>query len=164
MDTSKAAAITNAPVTPSSTPVRRSTPVGAPAQARPSETGSGRDLSVDSGDSVELSPQGKAMAGWLAARQAKSGEAPKAVLPSTPEEFLHAVDDQEKTLAAQEKVVKALRKKEEEAIKGKGELTEYEKTRLARLDQIQLLIDQGKYQVDNFMVDRVAVDLAKLMV
>ena len=41
--------------------------------------------------------------------------------------------------------------------------SEYEKARMAKLDHIKLLIDEGKLHVDNFMVDRIAVELARYM-
>lgn len=161
MDAGKAAAVTSASMTPPSAPVRRTTSneavkgyQGSKAPIR--ESGSE--------DTVELSPQGRMMAERLA-QKAPAGQQPEqGNVAATAEQMASDANDKARIAEEQQKILDELRKKEEAALKGRTELTDYEKKRMARLDQIQLMIDQGKYQVDNFIVDRVAVDLAKLMV
>lgn len=164
MDAGKASSVGAGSMTPSSTPVRR-TANTLEGKYRPEVRSTQNDGNKDA-DTVELSSQGKLMAD-LMARQNRAAEGRAEQGATDPEgkasQKLDPVQ-RDKILADQQKLLQELRKKEEDALKGKGELTDYEKNRMARLDQIQLMIDQGKYQVDNFIVDRVAVDLAKLMV
>ncbi|MEN9354813.1 MAG: hypothetical protein RL318_2138 [Fibrobacterota bacterium] len=164
MDAGKTAAVGSGSMTPASTPVRRGASVEA--NGKSSQTSRVVAEGTDGGDTVQLSSQGKHMAN-LMARQAKTSEGDAQSLRNGALESPSAEEmTQSKAMIqeAQAKVLEQLRQKEMAAIEGKGELTDYEKNRMAKLDQIQLLIDQGKYQVDNFIVDRVAVELARMMV
>lgn len=170
MDAGKAAAVTSASMAPPSAPVRRT----APSEAVKGYQGSKSPVRESGAeDTVELSTQGRMMAQKLSQPQTSQQQAAQAGAKQAPVEggtaaTTEALTSQTKekirVASEQQKILDELRKKEEAALEGRTNLTDYEKSRMARLDQIQLMIDQGKYQVDNFIVDRVAVDLAKLMV
>lgn len=172
MDAGKAAAVTSASMAPPSAPVRRT----APSEAVKGYQGSMTPVRESGAeDTVELSTQGRMMAQKLSQPQAspqqaaqagsKGSQAPvEGGSAATTEALTSQTKEKVRVASEQQKVLDELRKKEEAALEGRTNLTDYEKARMARLDQIQLMIDQGKYQVDNFIVDRVAVDLAKLMV
>lgn len=164
MDAGKAAAVTSASMAPPSAPVRRAAPNEA---AKGYQAVKAQVREPGSEDTVELSPQGRMMAERLAQKpspQSTEAKLGQGGVAATTERMAAETKDKVRVAEEQQKVLDELRKKEEAALKGRTELTDFEKARMARLDQIQLMIDQGKYQVDNFIVDRVAVDLAKLMV
>lgn len=173
MDAGKAAAVTSASMAPPSAPVRRA----APSEAAKGYQGSKTPVRESGAeDTVELSTQGRMMAQKLAQPQTPPQPAAQAAgskpsqgpveggTAASTEKLTTQAKEKLRVASEQQKVLDELRKKEEAALEGRTNLTDYEKSRMARLDQIQLMIDQGKYQVDNFIVDRVAVDLAKLMV
>lgn len=166
MDAGKTAAVGPSSMTPASTPVRRGASAEVTGKTGPVGQFATTEGMTDGGDTVQLSTQGKQMA-TLMARQARAEGKAEGTLAGPMEASIDSEQMAQDKLSiqdAQTKLVQKLREKEMAAVEGKGELTDYEKNRIAKLDQIQLLIDQGKYQVDNFIVDRVAVELARLMV
>ena len=142
---------------------------------------SARNSSIKDGDQVDLSSEGRQMSGIYARRTAMSSTREQDASADAAVGKVSSSDTQKQDpeLERMRQLVQEELQKQEKAVsreegKNSGDsspedakevnLTSYEEARVARLDHIELLIDEGKYSVDNFMVDRVAVELARYMV
>ena len=141
------------------------------ANVRATEPAKNAPASLEDRDQVELSSQGRMMQELMARKAEQAGSAaPTDPNEGTPEEKIVRTllaKGEPRLQKPDEALAEELKEKEILAASAKAEnrpLTDYEQKRMARLEQVDLLIREGKYTVDNFMVDRVAVRLAKLMV
>jgi hypothetical protein len=141
------------------------------ANVRATEPAKTASSALEDRDQVELSSQGRRMQELMArkANQPANSTPPQEAETASEDKIARALlaKGESRLQKPEEAIAEELKDKEILAAQAKNEdrpLTDYEQKRMARLDQVDLLIREGKYTVDNFMVDRVAVRLAKLMV
>lgn len=134
----------------------RKAPLNAPSD-KPTQTEPLKD-----GDQIELSAQGRQMSSLYANKRLQEN-------PTTDEDGSNGANQASQDAKASSELEQIRQKlaaeiqKDEDSKDVRPIESEYEKERMAKLERIKLLIDEGKLHVDNFMVDRIAVELAKYM-
>lgn len=114
------------------------------------------------GDQFELSAQGRQMSSLYANKRVQEDPSTGDNGPNSKATANQDAKASSELEQIRQKLLAEMQKDEDDKDVRPAE-SEYEKARMAKLDHIKLLIDEGKLHVDNFMVDRIAVELAKYM-